>query len=159
MTAPTQGEPTVKPAFLSGSGGLLSTTDDYRRFAQMLLNGGEANGKRLLKASTVELMRTNVLADGVTVDLYGPNVNIGGVGFGLDFAIIMDPAKANTPEGKNSFYWGGAFGTWFWIDPANDLIAVGMMQNLAGSTPTGGSPQVRPLSRKLVYQALVDPRK
>ena len=159
MTAPTQGDPTVKPAFLSGSGGLLSTTDDYRRFAQMLLNGGEANGKRLLKASTVELMRTNVLADGVNVDLYGPNVNIGGVGFGLDFAIILDPTKANTPEGKNSFYWGGAFGTWFWIDPTNDLIAVGMMQNLAGSTPTGGSPQVRPLSRRLVYQALVDPTK
>ena len=159
MTAPTQGDPTVKPAFLSGSGGLLSTTDDYRRFAQMLLNGGEANGKRLLKASTVELMRTSVLADGVNVDLYGPNVNIGGIGFGLDFAIILDPAKANTPEGKNSFYWGGAFGTWFWIDPANDLIAVGMMQNLAGSTPTGGSPQVRPLSRRLVYQALVDPTK
>ena len=159
MTAPTQGDPTVKPAFLSGGGGLLSTMDDYRRFAQMLLNGGEANGKRLLKASTVELMRTNVLADGVTVDLYGPNVNIGGIGFGLDFAVILDPAKANTPEGKNSFYWGGAFGTWFWIDPANDLIAVGMMQNLAGSSPAGGSPQVRPLSRKLVYQALVEPKK
>ncbi len=159
MTAPTQSDPTVKPAFLSGGGGLLSTMDDYRRFAQMLLNGGEANGKRLLKASTVELMRTNVLADGVTVDLYGPNVNIGGIGFGLDFAVILDPAKANTPEGKNSFYWGGAFGTWFWIDPANDLIAVGMMQNLAGSSPTGGSPQVRPLSRKLVYQALVEPKK
>ncbi len=159
MTAPTQSDPTVKPAFLSGGGGLLSTMDDYRRFAQMLLNGGEANGKRLLKASTVELMRTNVLADGVTVDLYGSNVNIGGIGFGLDFAVILDPAKANTPEGKNSFYWGGAFGTWFWIDPANDLIAVGMMQNLAGSSPTGGSPQVRPLSRKLVYQALVEPKK
>jgi CubicO group peptidase (beta-lactamase class C family) len=159
IAAPDQTNPAVKPAYLAGGGGLLSTTDDYRRFAQMLLDGGEANGKRLLKASTVELMRTNVLAAGVTVDLYGPNVNIGGVGFGLDFAIIMDPAKANTPEGKNSFYWGGAFGTWFWIDPANDLIAVGMMQNLAGSTPTGGSPQVRPLSRKLVYQALVDPRK
>ena len=159
MTAPNQGDPTVKPALLSGSGGLLSTTGDYWRFAQMLLDGGQGNGKRVLKASTVELMRTNVLADGVTVDLYGPNVNIGGIGFGLDFAIILDPAKANTPEGKNSFYWGGAFGTWFWIDPVNDLIAVGMMQNLSGSTPTGGSPQVRPLSRRLVYQALVDPRK
>ena len=159
MTAPTQGDPTAKPALLSGSGGLLSTTDDYRRFAQMLLDGGQANGKRLLKASTVELMRTNVLADGVNVDLYGPNYNVEGIGFGLDFAIILDPARANTPEGKNSFYWGGAFGTWFWIDPANDLLVVGMMQNLSGSTPTGGSPQVRPISRKLVYQALVNPAK
>lgn len=159
MTAPNQGDPTSKPALLSGGGGLLSTTDDYRRFAQMLLDGGQANGKRLLKASTIELMRTNVLADGVKVDLYSPSYNVEGIGFGLDFAIILDPAKANTPEGKHSFYWGGAFGTWFWIDPTNDMLVVGMMQNLAGSTPTGGSPQVRPLSRKLVYQALVDPKK
>ncbi len=67
VAAPAQGSPTRKPVFLSGSGGLLSTSDDYFRFAQMLLNGGEAHGKRFLKASTVELMRTNVLAEGVTV--------------------------------------------------------------------------------------------
>ena len=143
--------------FLSGSGGLLSTTDDYYRFAQMMLNGGQANGTRFLKASTVELMRTNVLAEGVMVDTFGSGFP--GIGFGLDFAIVMDPAAANTPEGRNSFYWGGAFGTWFWIDPTNDLVVVGMMQNLGGSSPTGGSPQVRPLSRQLVYQALVDPKK
>jgi CubicO group peptidase (beta-lactamase class C family) len=151
------GDPSSKPAFLSGNGGLLSTTDDYFRFVQMMLNGGEANGKRFLKASTVELMRTNVLAEGVKVDLRGPSEP--GIGFGLDFAIVMDPALANTPEGRNSFYWGGAYGTWFWIDPTNDVVVVGMMQNVGGSTPTGGSPQVRPLSRRLVYQALVDPKK
>ena len=156
-TASTQNDPTRKPVFLSGSGGLLSTTEDYFKFAQMMLNGGQANGKRFLKSSTVELMRTNVLEPGVKVDLYGPSQE--GIGFGLDFAIVMDPAAANTPEGKNSFYWGGAFGTWFWIDPATDVVVVGMMQNVNGSTPTGGSPQVRPLSRKLVYQALVDPKK
>ena len=155
--APQIGDPSSKPVFLSGSGGLLSTTDDYFRFAQMMLNGGEANGKRFLKASTVELMRTNVLAEGVKVDLCGPSEP--GIGFGLDFAIVMDPAVANTPEGRNSFYWGGAFGTWFWIDPTNDVVVVGMMQNVSGSSPTGGSPQVRPLSRQLVYQALVDPKK
>ena len=159
ITATPQGDPTRKPVFLSGSGGLLSTTEDYFKFAQMLLNGGEANGKRFLKKSTVELMRTNVLEPGVVVDLYGPNSAQQGVGFGLDFAIVMDPAKAKLPEGKNSFYWGGAFGTWFWIDPTNDLIVVGMMQNQDGSRPDRGSPQVRPLSRKLVYAALVDPRK
>jgi CubicO group peptidase (beta-lactamase class C family) len=159
MTAPTQSDPTRKPVFLSGGGGLLSTTEDYLRFTQMVLNGGEANGKRLMKKSTVELMRTNVLEEGVRVDLYGPSSIQEGVGFGLDFAIVMDPVKANLPDGKNSFYWGGAFGTWFWIDPTNDLIVIGMMQNLSGSTPTGGSPQVRPLSRKLVYAALVDPKK
>jgi CubicO group peptidase (beta-lactamase class C family) len=157
MTAPTERNPTSKPVFLSGSGGLLSTTDDYFRFAQMLLDGGEAHGKRLLKASTVELMRTNVLAEGVKVDTYGPSQP--GLGFGLDFAVVMDPAAANTPEGRGSFYWGGAFGTWFWIDPANDVVVVGMIQNVGGSSPTGGSPQVRPLSRQLVYQALADPKK
>ena len=159
VAASTQSDPTRKPVFLSGGGGLLSTTEDYLRFTQMLLNGGQANGKRYLKASTVEMMRTNVLEPGVVVDLYGPTYNINGIGFGLDFAIIMDPAKANTPEGKNSFYWGGAFGTWFWIDPTNDVIVIGMMQNVSGSTPTGGSPQVRPLSRKLVYAALAEPKK
>jgi CubicO group peptidase (beta-lactamase class C family) len=150
------GDPSSKPAFLSGNGGLLSTTDDYFRFAQMMLNGGEANGKRFLKASTVELMRTNVLREGVKVDPFTP---LDGIGFGLGFAIVMDPAVASTPEGRNSFYWGGAYGTWFWIDPTNDLVVVGMMQNVAGSSPTGGSPPVRSLSRQLVYQALVDPKK
>jgi CubicO group peptidase (beta-lactamase class C family) len=148
------GDPSSKPAFLSGNGGLLSTTDDYFRFAQMMLNGGEANGKRFLKASTVELMRTNVLREGVKVDPFTP---LDGIGFGLGFAIVMDPAVASTPEGRNSFYWGGAYGTWFWIDPTNDLVVVGMMQNVAGSSPTGGSPPVRSLSRQLVYQALVNP--
>jgi CubicO group peptidase (beta-lactamase class C family) len=157
MIGPSQRDPSLKPAFLSGSGGLFSTTDDYFRFAQMMLNGGQANGKRFLKASTVELMRTNVLADGVSVDTYGPSIP--GIGFGLDFAIVMDPVAANTPESRNSFYWGGAFGTWFWIDPTNDIVVVGMLQNVGGSSPTAGSPQVRPLSRKLVYQALVDPKK
>jgi CubicO group peptidase (beta-lactamase class C family) len=156
-TAPNQGNPTTKPVFLSASGGLLSTTEDYFKFAQMLLNGGEANGKRFLEASTVELMRTNVLEEGVKVDLYGPSQE--GIGFGMDFAIVMDPARANTPEGKSSFYWGGAYGTWFWIDPSNDVTVVGMIQNVNGSRPTGGTPQVRPLSRQLVYRALVDSTK
>ena len=159
MTADVESQrnPGVKPAFLSGSGGLLSTIDDYFRFAQMVLNGGEANGKRLLKGSTVQLMRTNVLAEGVAVDTYGPAQP--GLGFGLDFAIVMDPVAANTPEPRGSFYWGGAFGTWFWLDPVNDMVVIGMIQNVNGSQPTGGSPQVRALSRKLVYQALVDPKK
>lgn len=152
-TGRVPGEPSSKPAFLSGSGGLFSTTDDYFRFAQMMLNGGEANGKRFVKASTVELMRTNVLAEGVKVDAQP------GIGFGLDFAIVKDPAVANTPAGRSSFYWSGGFGTWFWIDPTNDVVVVGMMQNAGGSSATGGSPQVRPLSRQLVYQALVDPKK
>lgn len=156
MTAPAQTDPLSKPVFHGGAGGLLSTAEDYFRFAQMVLNGGQANGTRFLKASTVELMRTNVLEEGVKVNLYGLREE--GIGFGMDFAIVMDPSKAGTPIGKNSFYWEGAFGSWFWIDPTNDVVVVGMIQNLSGSNPTSGPQQVR-LSRKLVSQALTDPRK
>ena len=151
---PTQSDPTRKPTFLSGSGGLLSTTEDYWRFAQMVANGGQSGGKRFVKASTVKLMRTNVLESGVFVDLYGPNQP--GLGFGLDFAVLMDPALAKSPQGLNTFYWGGAFGTWFWIDPTNDLVFVGMIQNLNGSVPGMGTPPVREITPRLTYAALTD---
>ncbi|MGH6966865.1 MAG: serine hydrolase domain-containing protein [Phenylobacterium sp.] len=150
----TQNDPTRKPTFLAGSGGLLSTTEDYWRFAQMVANGGEAGGKRFIKASTVKLMRTNVLEPGVFVDVYGPNQP--GLGFGLDFAVLMSPAAARSPQGFNTFYWGGAFGTWFWIDPENDVVYVGMIQNLNGSVPGGGTPAVREISPRLTYAALTN---
>jgi CubicO group peptidase (beta-lactamase class C family) len=155
MLAPASGDPSRQPRFQSASGGLLSTTEDYWRFAQMLLNGGEFEGARLLKPATVDLMRTNVLDDGVQVDLYGPTED--GIGFGLDFAIVLDPEKAKTPRGKNSFYWGGAFGTWFWIDPTNELIVIGMIQNIGGSLPTGDTPPMRSISPRMVYAALTNP--
>jgi CubicO group peptidase (beta-lactamase class C family) len=148
---------TSKPSFLAGSGGLMSTAEDYWRFAQAVADGGEADGKRILKADTIKLMRTNVLQPGVKVDLYGPNQE--GIGFGMDFAIVMDPKLAATPQGLNTFYWGGAFGTWFWIDPTNDLVFVGMIQNLNGSTPTGGTPPLRAISPRLAYGALEHPEK
>ncbi|MDP3738430.1 MAG: serine hydrolase, partial [Hyphomonadaceae bacterium] len=90
-------------------------------------------------------------------DLYGPSQE--GIGFGMDFAIVMDPAAANTKQGKNSFYWGGAFGTWFWIDPTNDVVFVGMIQNLNGSRPDAGTPPTRAISYNLVYNALIDAKK
>jgi len=154
IAAPSSSDPSVKPVFFSGSGGLLSTTEDYWRFTQMLANGGELEGARLLKPATIELMRKNVLADGVKVDTYGSPQE--GLGFGLDFAIMMDPAAAESPQAKGTYYWGGAFGTWFWIDPVNDVIVVGMIQNLNGSTPGRGTPELRRRSAKLVYQALSD---
>jgi CubicO group peptidase (beta-lactamase class C family) len=148
---------TSKPSFLAGSGGLVSTAKDYWRFAQAVANGGVLDAKRILKAKTVQLMRTNVLSPQATVDLYGPGEK--GVGFGMDFAIITDPKAANTPQGVNSFYWGGAFGTWFWIDPTNDLVFVGLIQNQNGSRPDSGTPRLRPLSIAATYKALVNPRK
>ncbi|HEV7689228.1 MAG TPA: serine hydrolase [Hyphomonadaceae bacterium] len=154
---PQQNVRTSLPAFVSGSGGLMSTTKDYWRFAQAVSNGGQLDGKRVLKPETIRLMRTNVLQPGVKVDLYGPSME--GIGFGMDFAIVMDPHAANTQQGKDTFYWGGAYGTWFWIDPTNDVVFVGMIQNLNGSQPTGGTPPTRAISYKVVYDALTDKSK
>lgn len=152
--APVGADPTKKPVFLSASGGLLSTAPDYFRFCQMLLNRGELDGVRLLKPATVEVLRTNVLQPGVKVDLYGPSQE--GVGFGMGVAVLMDRAAAKTPRANGSYWWGGAFGTWFWIDPANELIVIGMIQNLNGSTPGRGTPELRETSASLVYAALTD---
>jgi CubicO group peptidase (beta-lactamase class C family) len=141
--------PTSKPMFLSGSGGLTSTIQDYWRFCQMVLNGGEFEGRRFLRADTVKLMHTNVLEPGVEVTITAQR----GLGFGLDFAIVQDPAAASTSVAAQSFFWGGAFGTWFWIDPVNELIVIGMIQNAAGTTPAG-APDVREASAQAVYAAL-----
>jgi CubicO group peptidase (beta-lactamase class C family) len=143
---------TTRPRFLSGSGGLYSTAEDYYRFCQALLNGGELEGARVLKPETVKLMRQDVLRPGVGIDLYGPVQK--GLGFGMDFAVHRRPAESGLPHGLDSYWWGGAFGTWFWIDPANDLVFVGMIQNVRGSVPGGGTPDVRGITPKLVYAAL-----
>jgi len=145
---------TAKPKFLAGGGGLVSTAHDYWRFAQMILNGGEFDGRRYLKQSTVDLMHENVLAPGVEVTLYTRDTV--GLGFGMDFAIVQDPAAAKTSQGVQSYYWGGAFGTWFWIDPINDMTVIGMIQNTSGSTPGTGTPPVREISAKAVYAAMTD---
>ena len=140
----------AKPTFPSGGGGLVSTASDYMRFCQMLLNGGELDGVRLLSPKTVELMHSNMIAPGLTV--FGLNA-----GFGLDFAIYTDPVAAGGYYGKDTFWWGGAAGTWFWIDPVNDLIVVGMIQQVAGTgaAATGVIPDVRGLSHALTYQAVI----
>ena len=151
----TPGSPhvqTAPPRFLAGGGGLLSTAPDYFRFCQALLNGGQLEGARVLKPETVKLMRKSVLKPGVGIDLYGPVQQ--GLGFGMDFAVHERPAESGLPHGQDSYWWGGAFGTWFWIDPTNDLIFVGMIQNVRGSVPGGGTPAVREISPKAVYAAL-----
>jgi len=158
--APTPGEPrfpTAKPRFLAGSGGLFSTAPDYYRFCQALLQGGQLEGARILKPETVKLMRKSVLQPGVGIDLYGPVQK--GLGFGLDFAVHERPAESGLPQGQDSFWWGGAFGTWFWIDPTNDIVFVGMIQNLNGSVPGAGTPAVRDISPAAVYAALTDKKK
>jgi CubicO group peptidase (beta-lactamase class C family) len=139
----------AKPAFASGGGGLVSTATDYMRFCQMLLNGGKLDGVRLLSPRGVELMRMNVLSPAM------PTLSPG-AGFGLDFAVYTDVAAAGGYYGKGTFYWGGAAGTWFWIDPTDDLIVIGMIQQVAGTgaAPVAGVPDVRGLSHIYVYQAI-----
>ncbi|MBU1376423.1 MAG: beta-lactamase family protein [Alphaproteobacteria bacterium] len=145
---------TSPPRFLAGGGGLYSTAPDYYRFCQALLQGGELEGARILKPDTVKLMRKSVLEPGVGVDLYGPVQK--GLGFGMDFATHDRPAESGLPQGQDSYWWGGAFGTWFWIDPTNDVVFVGMIQNVRGSVPGAGTPDVRAISPKAVYAALTD---
>ncbi|HEX4242242.1 MAG TPA: serine hydrolase domain-containing protein [Steroidobacteraceae bacterium] len=134
-----------KPALASGGGGLVSTAADYLRFCQMLLNGGELGGVRLLSPRTVELMRSDMLPAGVAM----PDP---GLAFGLDFAIEANPVDAGGYYGKGTYFWGGAAGTWFWIDPVEDLIVIGMIQQVGSE---GRSiPDMRGLSHSLVYQAI-----
>ena len=132
------------PAHLSGGGGLVSTTMDYMRFSQMLLNGGELDGVRILAPSTVKLMHLNHLPR--ELKEMSP-----GTGFGLDFAVVLDPVAADGIS-KGEYYWGGAAGTWFWIDPKEDLVFVGMIQHFGPKRP-----DVRSLSRRLTYQAILEP--
>ena len=135
----------LEPAtFFSGGGGLVSTSMDYMRFCQMLLNGGELDGVRILSPLTVELMHRNQLPK--SVGTMSP-----GTGFGLDFAVVLDPVEAETFS-VGEYYWGGAAGTWFWIDPKEDLVFVGMIQQFGQ-----GRPEMRSLARRLTYQAITDP--
>ena len=138
-----------KPNLLSGGGGLVSTATDYMRFAQMLANGGELDGVRILKPETVELMHTNHLPAGVT-DM-GPIYR--GNRFGLDFSIVTDPNPATDHErAKGEYWWYGIGGTWFGINPVQDLVVVGMIQ----SRDFRASGMARIASKRLAYEAIVD---
>jgi CubicO group peptidase (beta-lactamase class C family) len=158
VAVPHDAEVSQVPAMPSGGGGMYSTAADYLRFAQMLLNGGELSGVRVLSPSTVQLMRSNHLPERVLTGKYGigPYFMQPGLGFGYDVAVLEDPIKLGSTAGKGTYLWNGLAGTWFWIDPTNDLVFVGMVQRLA-SEP--GMPDMENLSRALVYQALTEPAK
>ena len=149
---------TKPPAIASGGGGLVSTTADYARFAQMLLNGGELDGARILSPGAIKLMASNHLSD-IVMDAPGASFSPAkGGGFGLDFAVVTDPARAGTLQGEGSYSWGGAAGTWFWIDPKNDLFMLGMIHILAKDIDPALA-KIDDDAATLVYQALVDPSK
>jgi len=147
----------TSPAMESGGGGLVGTTMDYARFSQMILNKGELDGVRLLAPSSVELMGTNVIPKDVLVNSNGTSGSRfnEAVGFGLDFMVVNQAREAGTNQGDGTLSWGGAAGTWFWVDPANDVIFVGMIQRMGG---TGGD-DLGGMARTLTYQALVHPEK
>jgi CubicO group peptidase (beta-lactamase class C family) len=134
-----------KPVMESGGGGLVSTTMDYARFAQMLLSGGTLDGTRIIGRKTLQLMASNHLGPHVKIDspLMSP-----GHGFGLGFCVRTSPGIAPFPGSVGQFFWSGMAGTFFFIDPAEDLFTVFMMQG------PGQRTQIRNLLRDLVYAAV-----
>jgi CubicO group peptidase (beta-lactamase class C family) len=139
-------DPSVVPLGPSGGGGLFSTAMDYTRFCEMLLQGGQLNGVRLLAPRTVEMMRTN------HVNPEALKTMPAGTGWGMDFQIVMDAAAAGDSVSNGTFSWFGIAGTWFWIDPVVDLAFVGMVQHQSLATTRS----IHALSRSLVYQAILD---
>jgi CubicO group peptidase (beta-lactamase class C family) len=122
-----------KPVLLSGGGGLVSTADDYLRFAQMMLNRGELDGKRILRPETVDLMTRNHLPEKLVPITLGP-VTMANMGFGLDFAVRVKTADGEPAGMLGEYGWGGAASTQFFVSPREKLICIGMTQFMP-STP------------------------
>ena len=163
QTDPATGKPpsipevTVDVKWKSGGGGMVSTAADYARFCQFWLNGGQLDGVRLVSRKTVELMTMDHVPPGTKI---GPDMPPAfgallpspemGQGFGLGFAVRTDTGRNPLPGSVGDFYWGGAYGTYFWIDPKEKLFAILMMQAPVQRLP------YRYLMRDLVYQAVVN---
>src|SRR5690349_16151476 len=147
--SPAQESYKKKPVLMMGGSGLVSTASDYARFVQMLLNGGELDGVRILSPKTVDLMRSNLLGDIPSVNNVNGRV---GYGFGLTFAVNLGIDKTGVIGSKGEYNWGGAAGTAFWIDPKEDMIGVFMVQVMPQRT-------VKDQFKQLAYQAIVSEQK
>jgi CubicO group peptidase (beta-lactamase class C family) len=134
--------------FFGGVYGLSSTAEDYFKFAQMVMNGGEYNGLRILSPKTVDLMITNHLADGLNVSLKGP-----GYGFGLGYSVLMDAGLAQESLTPGSYGWGGAYGTYYINDPTEELIGILMIQ-----ITSYGHLNIRSDLGTLAEQAIIEPK-
>jgi CubicO group peptidase (beta-lactamase class C family) len=149
---------TQKPKVFSGGGGMLSTAGDYARFCQMLLNGGELDGVRILSPKTIALMTSDQLPPGVerhtpvamAIGPFGPVPEMG-TSFGLGFAIRVDPGRNPLPGSVGDFSWGGITGTLFWVDPQTRLVAVLMDQ-----TSQSNLNLVWRQARVMIYQAMTN---
>jgi CubicO group peptidase (beta-lactamase class C family) len=134
------------PKFESGGGGLVSTAGDYARFLQMLLSRGKLDGVRYLSRKTIELMT----ADHLGPISGAPDLLLPGYGFGLGFAVRLQPGISHVPGSVGQYFWGGLAGTTFWVDPAEELFAIMMIQ------APGQRDYFRTLFRDLVYAAFDD---
>ena len=147
-----------RPTFLSGGGGLWSTPDDYQRFCQMLLDEGASPGGRVLQPTSVRLMRSDLLEPQVYVQVVR-GYRLPGARFGMNVSVITEPQGDNAMYGKDSYSWGGAFGTYFWIDPTNELFASGMVQIMNGGSQHLGAkveyPDLKKASAQLLYSGVV----
>ncbi|MDD9890372.1 MAG: serine hydrolase [Gammaproteobacteria bacterium] len=149
---------TDRPSYLdpdrleSGGGGLVSSTHDYARFLQMLVNEGELDGARILTPESIRIMRTNSLRDELNLNGGRDRPGRPGIGFGVDFAVVYDPELAGTAQGPGTYYWSGAAGTWFWIDPTQDMFWLGMIQAQGQRRP--GAANMRQVAVDLIYDSL-----
>ena len=154
--------PSRKVTFLSGGAGMLSTAHDYARFAQMLLNKGELDGKRILSRKTLEYMTRNQLPlegtgavrradiDAIATDSGFNETSFDGIGFGLGWSVVQDPIKASLLCSQGEYGWGGWASTFFAVDPSEDMFVL----SLAQLAPSDRYPIRRQL-RCLLYQALI----
>jgi CubicO group peptidase (beta-lactamase class C family) len=139
--------PRVMRKFESGSGGLVSTVSDYARFCEMILRGGELDGRRYLKPATFEIMASNQLWPESNVNPSAYYFPGDGFGFGLGFAVRTARGVANPPGSVGELKWDGALGTYFWIDPKEDMFVILMMQ-----TPTHAE-RIKPMLKRAIYDA------
>jgi CubicO group peptidase (beta-lactamase class C family) len=143
------------PVFVSGGGGLVSTSADYHRFCRMLLGGGALDGTRIVGRKTLELMTRNHLPGNADLTDISRSMfseaTFAGQGFGLGFAVNMDPAKAMLPGSSGEFYWGGLFSTFFFVDPVERIHMIFMTQLMPSSTYP-----VRRQLKTMIYAALAD---
>ncbi len=141
------------PLYHSGGGGLVTTAGDYARFARMLLNKGSLEGVRILRPASTKMIMTSQLSPEIINGGFGigPVQQIRpGYEYGYDGVVVTDPAAAKVSLGKGSYLWDGAAGTWFWVDPTNHTVFVGMVQRLATDT----TPDPQPISQAAFQEAL-----
>ncbi|MGW2748203.1 serine hydrolase domain-containing protein [Streptomyces sp. NPDC001450] len=142
-----------RPRFLSGSGGMVATAQDFHRFMEMLRRGGELDGTRLLSPETVALMTRNHLPGNTDLRAFGAPTHQertnDGLGFGFNVSVVIDPTRAPAPQGLGTYGWTGVATTAFWIDPSNDLTVQFMTQLRPKKL------KVFPELRRMVHEALV----